>query len=299
MSGHGAALGPGRSTARIAKRSAAVALLVVGALSGLAMPAVSVTDGVEVLDFGYSPDEMAITAGDEVVWTNVGRAAHTVTVDDGSAGAFDSGPIASGESFSHVFDNAGTFVYHCRIYTSMTAVVKVAPGPAMTMTPQAQATTTESPETTTSSEPTTTSTTTRRPTPTTPSTAAPSAPPVVPSPAAPPQPITITTTTEPATLTTMPSITSTTGHSTLAPAGVPSSTTSSTSALVAGSAPLPSEATGADTATGEEVGAAERELLSDAGGPRPSRDGRMAAAGAVLIVAAALWSIRLRRIQRR
>jgi len=46
----------------------------------------------------------------------------TVTADDG---AFDSGSLAGGKSFSFTFDEAGTFAYHCNIHQSMTGRVVV------------------------------------------------------------------------------------------------------------------------------------------------------------------------------
>jgi plastocyanin len=47
---------------------------------------------------------------------------HTVTADDGS---FDSGPIAQGETFSQVFNAAGSVGYHCEIHPQMTGTIIV------------------------------------------------------------------------------------------------------------------------------------------------------------------------------
>ena len=57
-----------------------------------------------------------------MTWTNNGPSVHTVTADDGS---FDSGNISVGKTFSHTFQTAGTFAYHCTIHPFMKATVIV------------------------------------------------------------------------------------------------------------------------------------------------------------------------------
>jgi plastocyanin len=78
---------------------------------------------VRIADFAFAPDESDVKVGDSVKWTNGDGATHTVTAD---AGAFDSGNLAGGKSFSFTFDQAGTFAYHCKIHQSMTGTVVVA-----------------------------------------------------------------------------------------------------------------------------------------------------------------------------
>lgn len=63
-----------------------------------------------------------ITAGDTVLWTNTGSAPHTVT-ECGDAftpcpqpGAFDSGTLSNGQTFSRTFPTAGTYEYWCNIH---------------------------------------------------------------------------------------------------------------------------------------------------------------------------------------
>lgn len=50
--------------------------------------------------------------GTTVIWTNNGATIHTVTSDDGTS--FDSGTIASGGTYSHTFNTAGSFAYLCQ-----------------------------------------------------------------------------------------------------------------------------------------------------------------------------------------
>jgi hypothetical protein len=48
-----------------------------------------------------------------------------VTAD---GGAFDSGNLATGQTFSQTFSAAGTFAYHCNIHPQMTGTVTVTGG---------------------------------------------------------------------------------------------------------------------------------------------------------------------------
>jgi plastocyanin len=77
---------------------------------------------VEIAGFAFAPGSRSVKVGDSVKWTNQDGATHTVTADDG---AFDSGNLAKGKSFTFTFDQAGTFAYHCNIHQSMTGKVTV------------------------------------------------------------------------------------------------------------------------------------------------------------------------------
>jgi plastocyanin len=77
---------------------------------------------VSIDDFAFSPAALTVTAGTTVTWTNNQGVTHTVTADDGS---WDSGDLATGETFTHTFDTAGTFAYHCAIHPTMKASVVV------------------------------------------------------------------------------------------------------------------------------------------------------------------------------
>jgi plastocyanin len=77
---------------------------------------------VAIVDFAFQPASLEVPAGTTVTWTNGGAAPHTVTADDG---AFDSGQLAPGASFSQTFDTAGTFTYHCEIHPQMTGTIVV------------------------------------------------------------------------------------------------------------------------------------------------------------------------------
>jgi plastocyanin len=78
---------------------------------------------VTIVDFAFDPASLEVPVGSAVTWTNTGAAPHTVTADDG---AFNSGELAPGATFSQTFDAAGTFAYHCEIHPDMTAAIVVA-----------------------------------------------------------------------------------------------------------------------------------------------------------------------------
>jgi plastocyanin len=79
---------------------------------------------VTIKDYQFTPDTVTITVGGAVVWLNSGPSTHDVTADDGS---FKSGSLAQGSVYSHMFDTAGTFDYHCGIHPNMKAQVVVEP----------------------------------------------------------------------------------------------------------------------------------------------------------------------------
>ncbi len=90
--------------------------------TGPAASAAAAGSPVAIKDFSFQPGSISVAVGSTVTWTNQDTTGHTVTADDGS---FDSGTLAPGATFSHTFDTAGTFTYHCNIHHSMTATITV------------------------------------------------------------------------------------------------------------------------------------------------------------------------------
>ena len=107
---------------------------------GVSTPAVSQTSGdnqlkpsitstpvdatvVSIKNFSFNPGTLVVKTGTTIVWTNNDSMAHTVTSDAG--GAFDSGNLAPGQSFSHTFSDVGSFAYHCAIHPNMKAEIIV------------------------------------------------------------------------------------------------------------------------------------------------------------------------------
>lgn len=74
---------------------------------------------VEIKGFAFVPATVTIAIGTTVVWTQEDSGvSHTVT-----GTGFDSGPLSQGETFSHTFDQAGTFNYGCSIHPTMTGTI--------------------------------------------------------------------------------------------------------------------------------------------------------------------------------
>jgi plastocyanin len=64
-----------------------------------------------LIDATFSPSTITIQVGDTVNWRNVGGGFHDVVADDGT---FNNLPPSSANwTFSHTFNQAGTFGYHC------------------------------------------------------------------------------------------------------------------------------------------------------------------------------------------
>ncbi|MGH2531403.1 MAG: cupredoxin domain-containing protein [Thermomicrobiales bacterium] len=77
---------------------------------------------IDIANFAFDPGSIEIKAGATVTWTNNDTAPHTVTADNG---AFDSGTLEPGDTFSWTFAEAGSVAYHCAIHPEMTASVEV------------------------------------------------------------------------------------------------------------------------------------------------------------------------------
>jgi plastocyanin len=72
----------------------------------------------------FAPGLLQVIVGDTVVWRNGDATDHTVTDDDG---AFDSGYLGPGLTFSLVFRKLGRYSYHCTIHRFMRGEVVVVP----------------------------------------------------------------------------------------------------------------------------------------------------------------------------
>ena len=94
-----------------------------------AAPGAEITS--EIQDFTL--EELVIRVGPSVRWTNQDRAGHTVTSgsEGNLTGIFDSDILSSGDAFSFVFNEEGTFPYFCRIHPnldSMNSTITVVSG---------------------------------------------------------------------------------------------------------------------------------------------------------------------------
>ncbi|HUG41499.1 MAG TPA: plastocyanin/azurin family copper-binding protein [Longimicrobiales bacterium] len=72
----------------------------------------------------FSPASVTIAPGAMVRWRNGGAVAHTITPDGHSEWTSVS-MSASGETFEHTFNTAGSYPYLCQLHTGMTGTVTV------------------------------------------------------------------------------------------------------------------------------------------------------------------------------
>jgi plastocyanin len=68
---------------------------------------------VSMRDNSFSPQTVAVNIGDTVAWSNNGSLPHSLIAVNG---AFNSGPIAPGLSYSTTFTMPGTYIYYDSIY---------------------------------------------------------------------------------------------------------------------------------------------------------------------------------------
>lgn len=78
---------------------------------------------ISIQNFAFNQKIINIKKGDTVVWTNKDSAPHTVTGNNNSPA---SGTLNKNETFSFIFNTAGTFNYYCAFHPSMTGSVVVA-----------------------------------------------------------------------------------------------------------------------------------------------------------------------------
>lgn len=106
------------------RTSAAIGLVFTVLLAPLAVaPAAhAASHSVSINDGFFSPANLTITVGDTVSWTNVDDSPHTVTAD---GGAFASGNLDGGATFSWTFISAGTFTYVCSYHDDMVGTITV------------------------------------------------------------------------------------------------------------------------------------------------------------------------------
>jgi plastocyanin len=105
------------ATSAPATQPPAVATQPPGAVSGN-------TVEVKIADFSFDPATITIKIGTNIKWTNMDSEAHTVTADDNS---WTSVRLNQSDTYTHTFDQAGTYPYHCGLHSSMQATVIVQP----------------------------------------------------------------------------------------------------------------------------------------------------------------------------
>lgn len=70
----------------------------------------------------FRPAVDTVEVGSRVIWENQSDQSHTVTAD---GGAFDSGPVGVGNTFSRPLVEPGTISYRCNFHRGMTGTLVV------------------------------------------------------------------------------------------------------------------------------------------------------------------------------
>jgi YVTN family beta-propeller protein len=79
-------------------------------------------NSVTIAKFAFAPATITISAGQSVTWTHSDAVNHTTTSD---SGAWDSGSLGNGETFTTTLSQPGTYTYHCSIHPFMQGSVVV------------------------------------------------------------------------------------------------------------------------------------------------------------------------------
>lgn len=100
-------------------------------VSELTVSKVSIPAGAMTQSEGqiyYDPQDITVSVGTTVIWSNDDTAAHTVTSgnpDTGVSGMFDSSILPAGKTFEHKFDVSGKTEYYCQVHPWMIGTVTV------------------------------------------------------------------------------------------------------------------------------------------------------------------------------
>ncbi|WAC04963.1 MAG: cupredoxin domain-containing protein [Methanoregula sp.] len=84
-----------------------------------------VTIPIRIKENNFDPDFITVKVGTTVVWTNEDPRTHTVTYLGSDIMRFDSGPLATGQTFSNAFTAPGRYVYTDKQYSYMKGTVLV------------------------------------------------------------------------------------------------------------------------------------------------------------------------------
>jgi plastocyanin len=83
---------------------------------------IEIVEPVDVMQWGYSPNQITIQAGQAVEFVNTGQVVHTATSRDG---AFDTGNMRAGERVVIQIDEPGTYDYICTPHPWMMGTIVV------------------------------------------------------------------------------------------------------------------------------------------------------------------------------
>ncbi len=80
-------------------------------------------NNVSIQNYAFSPSTLTIQKGANVTWTNYDSVQHHVVSD---SSAFSSPLLNKGDTYTHQFNNTGSFSYICSIHPYMKGTIVVA-----------------------------------------------------------------------------------------------------------------------------------------------------------------------------
>jgi plastocyanin len=98
----------------------AVATAAIAFAAGLALAGAPAS--VDIAKFAFAPNDITVTPGTTVVWTNHDETPHQVAA---SGKAFVSPAMDTNDRFEYTFTVEGDFAYFCTLHPFMTGVVHV------------------------------------------------------------------------------------------------------------------------------------------------------------------------------
>jgi amicyanin len=78
---------------------------------------------VYIENFAFNPPSANIKSGETLTWENKDSAPHAIISD--SNNEINSPTLSNNEQYSHTFNTAGTYEYHCSVHPSMKGKVIV------------------------------------------------------------------------------------------------------------------------------------------------------------------------------
>src|SRR5215212_7067986 len=98
------------------------------AVLALALPAAgpAATIAIKITATGFSPKTLTINQGDAVKWTNADNVNHQIVANNG---AFASGILRPGATFTFTFNAAGKYGYHDALKPTLTGTITVKGAP--------------------------------------------------------------------------------------------------------------------------------------------------------------------------
>ena len=106
-----------------AARFTTLAMLMLLACPAIASDQPSASNAeVNIDNFSFAPQELSVTVGTTVTWTNRDDIPHTVVSTDG---VFKSKVRDTDEKFSYTFTKAGAYPYYCSVHPKMVGKIVV------------------------------------------------------------------------------------------------------------------------------------------------------------------------------